>query len=303
MRLSQHLFGAQMAVYRAEYSKALLPGDQSIYAPPALPSHIPGALERVVGSPSDNDIKATQNALRDVDSLAVSTLWFLLIDRPVLIDIEADPRLFDADLSMKLSQHLFNIQFARYMHNSAQGEFASGGEGEESVSASHPTPEQQGPTSEQIPDIENGEQSNPRVPRIDRVLEAPPEPTQLGEVMQAMKDTMNRSGDTLENINRMLVSIKRDQCMGYVLHGSQHWQKDPLNRQGVLASECGLPRLRYMYNPNNWSWSITLAEDHIAGYLKFFDIGTDLIQGDEEPKLIAGKKGEAEKLLLAEVTR
>ncbi|KDN47223.1 hypothetical protein RSAG8_03702, partial [Rhizoctonia solani AG-8 WAC10335] len=282
MRLSQHLFGAQMAVYRAEYSKALLPGDQSIYAPPALPSHIPGALERVVGRPSDNDIKATQNALRDVDSLAVN------------------PRLFDADLSMKLSQHLFNIQFARYMHNSAQGEFASGGEGEEPVSAPHPTQEEQGPTNEQPPDIEHGEQSNPRVPPVDRVLEAPPELVQLGEDMQAMKDTMEKSGDTLENINRMLMAIKRDQCMVYVLHNSQHWQKDPLNRQGVLASECGLPRLIYMYNPDGYSWSVSLAEEHIAGYLKFFDVGTDLIQGDEEPKLIAGKKGEAEKLLLAE---
>lgn len=38
----------------------------------------------------------------------------------------------------------------------------------------------------------------------------------------------------------------------------------------------------------------------MARYLKFFDKGADLIHGGEEPRLIDGKRDEAEQLLLAE---
>ncbi|CUA74844.1 hypothetical protein RSOLAG22IIIB_05741 [Rhizoctonia solani] len=283
MQLSQHLFGAQMAVYQAEYSKSLLPGDQSVYLPPALPSHIPFTLERVVGVPSDEDIKTTQNAVRDVDSLAVN------------------PRLFDADLSMKLSQHLFNLQFARYTHSSAQGNFVSDSEIEESLSVPRPTQEQQGFTLNEQPLNRSEEQNDTRIPQAARVSEAPQESARRQDIMEAMKDTMDRSKDTLDNINRILMAIKRDQCMAYVLHNSQHWNKDPLNKQGVLASERGLPRLLYKYDQHGYSWSISLDDDHIASYLKFFGIGADLIHEDEVPKLNAGKRSEAEKLLLAQV--
>ncbi|CAE6503112.1 unnamed protein product, partial [Rhizoctonia solani] len=250
MQLSQHLFGAQMAVYQSEYSKSLLPGDQSVYLPPALPSHIPFTLERVVGVPSDENIKAAQNAVRDVDSLAVN------------------PRLFDADLSMKLSQHLFNLQFARYTHSSAQGDFASNSEIEESLLVPRSTQEQQGPAVTEQPSDKSDERSDTQIPQAGRVSEASQESARRQDIMEAMKDT-------LDNINRMLMSIKRDQCMAYVLHGYQYWKKDPLNEQGVLASECGLPRLVYWYNTNKYSWSISLGDDHMAGYLKFFGIGAD----------------------------
>ncbi|CAE6372296.1 unnamed protein product [Rhizoctonia solani] len=73
MQLSQHLFSAQLAVYRSNYSMTLLPGERNVYTPPTLPSHVPGILNEVVGAPSDEEIKSVQGALRGLENLANST--------------------------------------------------------------------------------------------------------------------------------------------------------------------------------------------------------------------------------------
>ncbi|KAG9085521.1 hypothetical protein FRC06_003566, partial [Ceratobasidium sp. 370] len=102
MRLSMHLFSIQMARYRDKYPCIIFPTDTT-HTPPQLPAHIPVELEPVTGPPSDDQIKSVQNALRLSENLANV------------------PSMFDADLSMRLSQHLFDIQFERYLRQVADG--------------------------------------------------------------------------------------------------------------------------------------------------------------------------------------
>ncbi|CAE6501141.1 unnamed protein product [Rhizoctonia solani] len=290
MQLSQHLFSAQMAEYQVEYSTSLLPGNKSVYTPPTLPSHIPGTLNKVVGTPSKEDIKSAQNAVRTADGLAI---YF---------------HLFDADLNTKLSQHLFNLQFARYMHDSAQGNFASDDEIEEPIPVPQPTHESQEipGVDLQVPYPSDHEQTSARIPQpaSDPVPGTFSELTQLEGVMKEMKDAMKESTDTLKDMNQMLTLIKRDQSSTYssVSGRTSLIRKDPLNQQCIAASEYGLPQLHFLYNPyDKISYNLRLNSDQIARYLKFFNIGADLLQDGEEPKLISGKEEEGKKLILAHV--
>ncbi|CUA74834.1 hypothetical protein RSOLAG22IIIB_05729 [Rhizoctonia solani] len=279
MELSQHLFDAQMAVHRAKYSKSLLPGNASVYVPPALPPHIPGTLKQVVGAPSDEEIRSAQSIMRTLDNLANT------------------PHLYDADLSMNLSQHIFNLQFARYMHDSEDGQFASESEPEQT----HPVEllvdqQTQGdPTGvDAVLDCPGGEQNVTSVLEAKQIPQATSEFAQLGETMKDVKSI-------LEKMSRMLTLIKADQAI--VGCSEKYYQvfKNPVNQQGIAASECGLPLLRFEYHDNGWRYSIWMTSDHIARYLQFFNIGADLIQGGGEPKLIDGKNDEAKKLLLEQL--
>lgn len=229
----------------------------------------------MVGVPSDDNVKSTQTALQNVESLA------------------ANPRLFDSDLSMKLSQHLFNLQFARYIHESSQGHFAPEAElepEEHCPKALQPTQilENEITVPPQIPDSRREEDT---VPQTEKVFGTPSELYQLGETMKEIKGV-------LENTNRVLMLIKNDQSTVGCVGKYYHVYKDPLNQQGVAASECGLPRFRYGYYQDGPRYSMYLHHDLVVGYLKFFGIGAELIDGDKNPKLIDGKFGEAEKLLL-----
>lgn len=222
MQLSQHLFSAQMAVYQANYSMCLMPGDKSVYTPPTLPAHIPGKLNKIVGAPSDEEIKSTQSAVRTLESFAIH------------------PHLFDEDLGMKLSQHLFNIQFARYMRDSRRGEFASDNQAEDWVPAPQPTQGSEEvwvPANPPIEYSDSEEQTDTPVPQPEHVSEPPLELVQLGDALKEMKDTMNGSKVVLENMNKMLTSIKSDQFGVHSSAGTQYLLKDPLNQKGLLASE------------------------------------------------------------------
>ncbi|CAE6523343.1 unnamed protein product [Rhizoctonia solani] len=90
-QLAQYLFTVQMAVYRNEYLLNVFPGENT-YTPPPIPSHIPISLEPVVGAPSDEELDAAHSAVRTLENLANSPF-------------------FDSGLNIKLSQHVFNIQF------------------------------------------------------------------------------------------------------------------------------------------------------------------------------------------------
>ncbi|KAG8702541.1 hypothetical protein FRC08_003415 [Ceratobasidium sp. 394] len=102
MRLSMHLFGIQMARYRNKYPYFIF-SSNATHTPPSLPAHIPVKLEPVTGPPSDSELMSVQTALR-ISEGTVNV-----------------PSMFDADLSMQLSQHLFNIQFERYLREVADG--------------------------------------------------------------------------------------------------------------------------------------------------------------------------------------
>ncbi|CAE6463538.1 unnamed protein product [Rhizoctonia solani] len=280
MQLSQYLFGVQMAVFRASYSMELLPGEKSVFIPPELPSHIPGALNQVVGAPSDEEIKLAQSALRNTENLAIS------------------PQLFDADLSMRLSQHFFNIQFAA-------GRFVPKTEPKESYpAASQPAHEikEYSTITHELPNLhDEGRRSCP-VPEVEQSPQELSEIAQLGEmIVKAIKEATSETKNVLESMNRVLTLIKQDQstvgCTG------EYYQvfKNPLNQQGVAASECGLPQLRYEYLNKGYRYHLWMSPDHTARYLKFFGIGDNLIHDGEEPKLIDGMGDEAGRLILAKL--
>ncbi|CAE7128254.1 unnamed protein product [Rhizoctonia solani] len=322
MQLSQHLFGAQMAVHQANHSTNLLP--RSVYTPPALPSHIPCTLNQVIGTPSDDDLKAAQGALKSAENWA------------------AMARTFDGDLNMRLSQHVFDLQFARYMHDLAQGEsigteppivpgpvLSMGGvfdadpcvpnvqNQEPETIPAHPPEQFSEPPSVTVPqpvqgvrdafdadppapNVQNEESESVPAPLPEQVSETLSGIAQLCKVMEETRDATRESKSVLENMNRMLMSIKRDQCTIYPKDARRIVQKDPLNRQGILASECGLPELHCSYNSFYGQFYISLGDDQIARYLRFFGAGANYIQEGEEPKLIAGKRDEASNVLAAQ---
>ncbi|CAE6474089.1 unnamed protein product [Rhizoctonia solani] len=277
MRLSQHLFGAQMAVYRADYSISLLPGEKSVYTPPKLPWHITDTLNQVVGAPSDEEVKSVQSAVRAVEDQA------------------NNPKLFDANLNMNLSQHLFNLQFARYMHDSGQGSFTSE---DEIVPRSMPH------STEGANDCLN----NTDAPKPENSSHAPSEIVQLGETAKEIKSILLETKDVLGNMNQVLRLTRASSTIGTfgdkvsnvsVIHS------DPVNQHGMLATECGLPLLRYWlrFSGAPSHYALWLGDGDLAGYLRFFDIGSDLIapESAEKPKLIGGKVDEATSLLLKHV--
>ncbi|KAG9098242.1 hypothetical protein FRC07_010673, partial [Ceratobasidium sp. 392] len=69
MRLSQHLFSVQMARYRDKYPCIIFPSNTT-YTPPPLPAHIPITLGPVLDTPSNEQIKSIQAALRHSENLA-----------------------------------------------------------------------------------------------------------------------------------------------------------------------------------------------------------------------------------------
>ncbi|CAE6417338.1 unnamed protein product [Rhizoctonia solani] len=96
MKLVDHLFSVQMARYRSRYSLITFPCDAT-YTPPALPSPVSVNLEPVSGAPSDEEMKKVQDAIQ------------------MYQELRRFPSLFDAHVNMELSQHLFDLQMARYM--------------------------------------------------------------------------------------------------------------------------------------------------------------------------------------------
>ncbi|KDN33796.1 hypothetical protein RSAG8_13125, partial [Rhizoctonia solani AG-8 WAC10335] len=94
-RLSEHLFNAQMAKYRSRYLRAVFP-ENTTYTPPTLPAHASVNLEPVTGVPSDEAIIKVQDTIREYQQFSNV------------------PSMFDPRVNMDLSQHLFDLQMARY---------------------------------------------------------------------------------------------------------------------------------------------------------------------------------------------
>ncbi|KEP50546.1 putative PSDC domain protein [Rhizoctonia solani 123E] len=96
MKLTDHLFGAQMARYRSKYSLITFPSDAT-YTPPTLPAHVSIKLGPISGAPTDDDMIKVQDAVQTYQEL------------------KRIPSMFDEHVNMELSQHLFDLQMARYM--------------------------------------------------------------------------------------------------------------------------------------------------------------------------------------------
>ncbi|CAE6522266.1 unnamed protein product, partial [Rhizoctonia solani] len=116
--------------------------------------------------------------------------------------------------------------------------------------------------------------------------------------MRSTHDTTTESKGVLTTMSRMLKLIQGQQCSVAAMDKYYHIYKNPVNEEGVSALEYGLPQLRYGYYQDGYRYSISHTHNIMVRYLKFFGIGTHLIEGGEQPKLINGKYGDAEKLLL-----
>ncbi|CEL53409.1 hypothetical protein RSOLAG1IB_11341 [Rhizoctonia solani AG-1 IB] len=292
LQLSQHLFSVQMAIYRKAYPSSLFPAD-NVYTPPSLPVHISAKLEPVVGTPSNEQLKAAQNAIRISESLGISPL-------------------FDPDLNMQLSQHLFNLQFARYIQDSSSGQFASKTNGGQNIApvarGTHAhSSDLQSATSFQIEDLGSmSPQSKTSGPHKANRTEisvlsehAKPESctssqiTQLVEAINGVTGLMSESKGVLDNMNRVLIAIQRSQVMVREWSSYDHARSNPVNDQGVTAVEWGLPQLRFAYCRESCS-NYALDPAALVGYLRFFGIGADLIEGNEKPRLKDSKFGNVE---------
>ncbi|CAE6389691.1 unnamed protein product [Rhizoctonia solani] len=96
VRLSEHLFCAQMARYRRAYLDVVLP-EHTTYTPPTLPAHINVHLEPITGIPSGEEVVKVQEAIR------------------LYQQFSNVPSMFNPYVNVELSQHLFDIQMGSYV--------------------------------------------------------------------------------------------------------------------------------------------------------------------------------------------
>ncbi|EUC58377.1 hypothetical protein RSOL_250110 [Rhizoctonia solani AG-3 Rhs1AP] len=104
-QLEEHLFDVQMAKYWSKHPYSAFPINTT-YTPPALPAHVLVNLEPISGSPSNEEIIKVQNAIRSYQQFSNV------------------PSLFNPEVHMDLSQHLFDIQMASYMQRASQTPFS-----------------------------------------------------------------------------------------------------------------------------------------------------------------------------------
>ncbi|KAG8731496.1 hypothetical protein FRC11_003986 [Ceratobasidium sp. 423] len=278
-----------MAVYRNEYPPSAFLMDNT-YTPPTIPSHIPISLGPVVGAPSDEELESAHSAVRIMENLANT------------------PFIFDATLSTKLSQHLFNIQLARYLQDSTQGQFSqaptrphtpceepslavvnvpTSGNDTSDVGVQEPIPVESGPCRET-----NSESTTPN--RDDPESNATAQPNLCAnEPKPAPQDKNHHLAevvDLLIDIRRTLVATYNDM----VRNAHSYRQHAVMNEKGELPWLNGLP---YISPHSRSTLSGPPTESVVVSYLRWYNIGGDLIEADGTDKLKPGSQTAAHELL------
>ncbi|CAE7220238.1 unnamed protein product [Rhizoctonia solani] len=306
-KLAQHLFAVQLgkfvydehfyilnngpAVYRNEYPSNIFPVENT-YTPPSIPSHIPIALEPIVGAPSDGDLESAHGAVRTLENLANSPF-------------------FDSALSAKLSQHLFNLQFARYIQDSNQGHFnqersnpsapARANEDRRSNVATNPSTNMADHQASQ--DTAPGEPGS-GIPVTSQVT--PPNPVQVEHTSSPRpNDGLSQLYTAQQETNRLLnANEERLKVIGQTLH-SIHFSA---NRTGIVGGyrayytindKGELPSMHHLddvYGNSHCTLNRNITTTELVAYLKFYSIGTELID-EETGTLKPDKEADAKKLL------
>ncbi|CAE6356223.1 unnamed protein product [Rhizoctonia solani] len=249
MKLSQHLFDVQMAIYQSNYSVNPSSEAKNIYVPPKLPPGVPGELHQIVGPPTDEQVKSVQSVIRYVESQS----------------------------------------HARYKQYSTCNILAP--------DISTPSSIRSGLNQGRPPHEEN----LPSAPRSETPAELLAGFDRMERVMKELHETMKESKNVLENVNRVLVSTQRSQTMvgSFDQNTKSTVHMNPVNNQGILATELGLPLLRYWLTGEDYI--LWMDKPAIARYLDFFEIGSDLIHGGDNPVLISGMEDKATKLLFKHI--
>ncbi|CAE6528199.1 unnamed protein product [Rhizoctonia solani] len=285
-QLAQHLFTVQMAIYRNEYPSSIFQSE-NVYTPPSFPSHLPISLEPVTGAPSDEELESAHKAVLTMENLANNPLFE-----------------FDA-LNVEASQYLFNLQFARYIQDSNHGRFAQKPPNTpartEQSDPSIVAPDQaygvEGQQSSQDPDTSSLGTESQASP-LGHTLEPTPIPVLDHKVGGPAVSQQ------LEETNRFLVfAQKLLRIIGQTLlssHYNANRNTGSYSSYRTTNDEGELPWMRNLPfidgDSNCSSFRPRLTDPELVGYLKFYSIGSGLIE-EETGDLIHTKKAEAEKRL------
>ncbi|CUA76324.1 hypothetical protein RSOLAG22IIIB_12214 [Rhizoctonia solani] len=297
-QLAQYLFTIQMAVYRNEYPLSLFPGENT-YMPPSVPSHIPISLEPVFGAPSDGQLEAAHNAARTLENLANSPF-------------------FDPTLSVKLSQHVFNIQFARFILDSNQGCFIHQANlpSQPQTNANELSTVVSGLISDvvvnQAPQDTGLAESNLK-PR-DAAARAPSS-SSLGGLSGSSRVSSSVAGpepalspqsddrweklcDAQLDTNRLLKDIRRTLVSTYIMvhRGVSTSSSETINEKGEQPWMHRLRNVEAYQCHDGTKLSPSLTDEELGGYLRFYDIGADLIDNGTG-NIMSGKEADARQLL------
>ncbi|CUA69484.1 hypothetical protein RSOLAG22IIIB_08491 [Rhizoctonia solani] len=283
IELSQHLFDIQIVCHRQKYPTSVLPNDV-VYDPPTLPSYIPVELKSVTGPPSNKDIASVHSALRISESFANV------------------PSIFDPDLHVQLSQHLFDIQLARHVQRSiVQRAMAS-----ISVPQNQTTPQRDSggniPETQPSPAATPGqvteltETQRPILEQSNSLNEAVsyqnPNERDGAHSTELMIEIRNR----LDDISRILVGTQNSLARGFNSSSAHTYDykgvgydlgaHSLINNRGEVPEDHNLPTFKSSGNFGTTSFSVNnLPESELARYLRFYSIGEDMIEEGEELKI------------------
>ncbi|CAE6455664.1 unnamed protein product [Rhizoctonia solani] len=296
IELAQHLFDIQMVCHRQKYPTSVLLNDV-IYDPPTLPAYIPIELKTVTGSPSNEDISSVHTALRISESF---------------VNV---PSIFDPDLHVQLSQHLFDIQLARHVQRSIMKRSTP-----QNQAISHIEPEDtqsKDNSSTHIPlDAASGQVIKPTDPRdppveplsssnevnINQNPNERNEAHRATEIMVEIRDKLDKL-DKLDDLSRILVGTQNSLARGFNSSPFHYWNDNIaydlgghslINDHGEVPETYNLPTFKSSRNRGNVSFFVDkLPENELARYLRFYNLGGEMIEEGEELKIKSGMISDA----------
>ncbi|KAF8599498.1 hypothetical protein BDV93DRAFT_526028 [Ceratobasidium sp. AG-I] len=298
MELAQHLFDVQLARHREKYPINIFPSGVT-YTPPALPSHINVSLGPVVGPPSDDEIKSVHTALRTSENLANI------------------PSMFNSDLSMNISQHLFDIQFARHIQRSNEGRYMAcesgagmSGSQDAAANVSPPPAERIRVPMNYTPDTESAIEltavSRPDPPSISpdtnvllagtsRVIEQlKANQEQNDRLMTGIQEALKTERTA---ITQMMIKLHNHSARGSNTC-DDHTYHHIVNEYGEAPTNCRVPGV--CTGTGYYFWC-NMSDSEVAQYLQFYNIGLNFIQQGNPTTLRSGCK-EAACVLLGRYT-
>ncbi|KAG8692472.1 hypothetical protein FRC11_003597, partial [Ceratobasidium sp. 423] len=154
----------------------------AVYTPPALPTHISVELEPISGAPSDEEILKVQDAVRAYQHFS------------------SVPSVFDPHMNMELSQHLFNLQMARYMR--LAGERQPSSVSQESATSPTRIIERATIIAEGIPTTTNNPGTGADVTVVDHASQSVPA-VDVRELMERSNQLPERFNVLLERSNEL----------------------------------------------------------------------------------------------------
>ncbi|CUA67644.1 hypothetical protein RSOLAG22IIIB_07502 [Rhizoctonia solani] len=276
-----------------------------LYDPPTLPAYIPIELKPVTGPPSNEEIGSVHTALRISESF---------------VNV---PSIFDPDIHVQLSQHLFDIQLARHIQRSITRRSAPAPSAPINQSVPHEDPAETGATnapgthtssittSGQAIESTKTQHPPPERPNPPDEITSHPNPSETNE-LRGTADLMIQIRDKLERMTRVLIGSQNSLARGFnssIVNRNYEYKSishnlgahSLINDDGEVPESHGLPTFapirNGMYSYVGFSLE-NLTENIVARYLRFYSIGEEMIEESEEGlKIKSDMLGDAKNLL------